>query len=536
MSQAPDPSKRIFGAGEMADRIRAFDWSATPVGPIDQWPDTLLVTVNMLLASRQAIIFWWGTELTQFYNDAYRQTVDAQRDATALGQRAQDCWPEIWPLIGPQMEAVMTRGESTWFEDQYIPVLRNGIMVDSYWTYSYSPVRNAQGIIRGVIAVCADTTSQHNANIALQNERARLLNVISQAPVFFALLEGPNHKFAVANPLYRDLVANRDILGKTVAEALPEVVEQGYVDVLDNVFNTGKSFAQQGALVHLVRTSGQPPQPRYLDFTYQPLREPDGDITGIIVLGIDVTESKLAEKALLQSEKLAAVGRLASTIAHEINNPMESVTNLLYLARNESSLPTIQQYLELAELELRRMSAITVQTLAFNKQLTCPTSVTCVDLLTAVLAIYESRLTNSGIAIERRKRANRSVLCMDGEIRQVLNNLVANAIDAMPHGGRLILRTHDATRWATGAQGLTLTIADTGTGISPENRQRVFEPFFTTKGLGGTGLGLWLSGDIVRRHHGYLNVRSSTSHGRSGTVFTLFLPLDGISNQPKAAV
>jgi signal transduction histidine kinase len=243
----------------------------------------------------------------------------------------------------------------------------------------------------------------------------------------------------------------------------------------------------------------------------------------------DITDRKKTEEALRHSEKLAAVGRLASSLAHEINNPLESVTNLLYLARtgkDELSVE-LQNYLDTAERELRRVSAISNQTLRFHRQSTRPLSVSCEDLIGGTLTMYHGRIVNSNIQVEKRKRANRFITCFEGEIKQVLSNLIANAIDAMhPTGGRLILRSREATQWRTGRKGLILTVADTGSGVSREQIGKIWEAFFTTKGLSGTGLGLWISKDIMDRHQGELRVRSTQREGGSGTVFTMFLPFE----------
>jgi signal transduction histidine kinase len=239
----------------------------------------------------------------------------------------------------------------------------------------------------------------------------------------------------------------------------------------------------------------------------------------------DITDRKRTEAALLRTEKLAAVGRLASSIAHEINNPLESVTNLLYLAKSSVADANALEYLGMAEQELSRASAITTQTLRFHRQSSRPTEVSCDDLIGNVLGILRSRLLNTNVTVEVRKRTNRPVLCFDGEIRQVIYNLLANAVDAMQQGGgRLLLRSREGHDHATGRPGLILTIADTGTGMSSETLSKIFEPFYSTKGLAGTGLGLWISKEIVGRHHGQLRVRSSQRPGRTGTVFTIFLP------------
>jgi len=246
---------------------------------------------------------------------------------------------------------------------------------------------------------------------------------------------------------------------------------------------------------------------------------------------------KLTESALIQSEKLAAVGRLAASISHEINNPLESITNLLYLIRAEDNLPeNALTYLLLAERELARVSQIAGQTLRFQRQSSKPTRITAEDLLESVVALYQGRLLNARIKLVFDHHGAAPITCYENDIRQVLNNLVGNAIDSMSSGvqpsgaqrtgGRLVLRTHDSLCPCTHRPGIRITIADTGAGMPSEVRDRIFEAFYTTKGLSGTGLGLWISKGIVEKHHGRLSVRSSNDPPRTGTVFSLFLPRD----------
>ena len=250
---------------------------------------------------------------------------------------------------------------------------------------------------------------------------------------------------------------------------------------------------------------------------------------------VNVETMKRTEAALRETEKLASVGRLAASIAHEINNPLEAVTNLLYLALQTPDIAQHREYLELAQRELRRVSRITSQTLRFYRQSTESRAVFCSELIEDTLAIHQARIFRSNVQVEQRMRDIPSLTCFDGEIRQVLNNLIGNAADAMHEtGGRLLIRSREGTSWRTGRRGILLTIADTGTGISPQNLPRIFEPYFTTKGSAGTGLGLWVSHEIVERHQGILHVRSSQRLGRSGTIFTLFLPFDGIARRAAA--
>jgi signal transduction histidine kinase len=521
------PRSPILGSGEMADRTRAFDWARTPVGPVEHWPQALLITVNTLLSSRHPMFLWWGKDLIQFYNDAYRASIREDKHPRALGQRGRDCWPEIWSIIGPQIDGVMTRGEATWHENQLVPIFRNGRLEDVYWTYGYSPVRDAHGAIAGTLVVCTETTGNVVARAQLQQERERLADLFQQAPAFFALLRGPDHIFEMINPPYQQLIGERGVIGKSVREAMPETEGQGFLTLLDTVYRTGTPSIGRSTPIHLARGGSAALEMRYLDFVYQPRREPDGATSGIIVLGVDVTESRRTEQALLQSEKLAAVGRLASSIAHEINNPLEAVTNLIYLAQRASSQDETNSYLTLAESELQRVSVIASRTLRFHRQSTLPRAVHPAELLDATLPLFQGRLNNAQVSVHRRDRTQHSVTCLDGEIRQVLSNLIGNAVDAMrATGGRLLLRTRAAIDWKTGRSGVMFTVADTGSGMSALTLSRIFEPFFTTKDIGGTGLGLWISREIVERHSGSLKVRSRQSPHRSGTVFTLFLPIE----------
>jgi signal transduction histidine kinase len=514
----------IFGSGEMAGRIRAFDWASTSVGPIEQWEDTLLTTVNLMLASRHPMFLFWGRELIQFYNDAYRATLDDLQHPLALGNRGPVYWTNIWHIIGPQAESVM-RGESVFVEDQFIPGRRSGPHEDTYWSYSYTPVRDINGTVRGVFVVGAETTHSVLARNLVEKEKRRLADLFEQAPAFFAVLRGPAHIFELTNSSYQALIGNRDVIGKTIVESLPEAIVQGFGELLDQVYATGKPYVGRNIPFSLSGPDG--PVIRYLDFIYQPMREIDGAIVGILVFGVDSTDGYRAQQMLVQTEKLAAVGQIAATIAHEINNPLEAVTNLLYLALQKAENPELKEFLDLAELELRRVSAICSQTLRFHRQLTSPAEVQSDQLFASSLMIYERRIQNTSIQIETRIRASRGVLCYDGEIRQVINNLIGNAIDALPEGGRILVRSADATAPKTG-RGLRLTVADNGCGISHQALKHIFEPFFTTKGVTGTGLGLWISQEIVLRHGGAIRVRSSQHSRWHGSVFSFFLPFDAV--------
>ena len=484
----PRPGNKLYGVGEMAELTRAYDWGQSLLGPIETWPEVLVNTVNTLLNSRHPMFLWWGEDLIQFYNDAYRPSLGDDKHPKALGQKGQECWPEIWPIIFPQIDAVMKRGEASWHVDQLVPINRNGKLEDVYWTYGYSPVYRPTGEIGGTLVVCTETTSSVLARRQVQFEMERLSDLFEQAPAFFAVLRGPDHVFEMINRSYQQLIGHRSVLGKGLREAVPEAEEQGFLALLNGVYQTGEPYVGRGTPIYLARAADHPLERRYLDFVYQPKREPDGSISGVIVLGVDVTEAKRSEQILLQSEKLNAVGRLASSIAHEINNPLEAVTNLIYLAQNAAISPVVKELLATAEIELQRVSAIANQTLQFHRQSTNPVAMTMAKLVDATLPLYQGRISNAQVRVERRDRACRPVTCLDGEMRQVLSNLIGNAIDAMSGSERrLVIRSREGTDWGTGQRSVIVTIADTGTGISPDTIPQIFEPFFTTKGSKGTG-------------------------------------------------
>jgi PAS domain S-box-containing protein len=256
-------------------------------------------------------------------------------------------------------------------------------------------------------------------------------------------------------------------------------------------------------------------------------RDADGRVIKWYGTTEDIDQRKKTEIAMRQTEKLAVVGRLASSISHEINNPLAAVVNLLYLARGSNDLAKVGEYLAAADQELNRVSAVASQTLRFHKQSTRATPVVFDELFTSALALYRGRLQTSMIGVEKHKHTDRPVMCFEGEIRQVLSNFIGNAIDAMPsEGARLLLRSREATNWATGEKYLVVTIADNGAGISTQVKSRLFEPFFTTKNLGGNGLGLWISKEIVTRHKGRIKIRSSTDQRHAGTVVNIYLPFD----------
>ena len=242
---------------------------------------------------------------------------------------------------------------------------------------------------------------------------------------------------------------------------------------------------------------------------------------------VDTTEQKRGEETLRRTEKLAATGRLAASIAHEINNPLEAVTNLLYLIRQERLSPETARFADLAQQEVTRVSEITQQTLRFYRQSTLPAIANVNELLDSVITLHLGRIQTLQVDLRRDYKGDLPLFCFAGELRQLFANLIGNALDAMtPEGGRLLIRTHSSRQ--NGVVGVRVSVADTGCGISQEARRHIFEPFFTTKEATGTGLGLWVSEQIVRKHNGSVRVRSRSRGPATGTVFSIFFPATGV--------
>jgi len=263
------------------------------------------------------------------------------------------------------------------------------------------------------------------------------------------------------------------------------------------------------------------------------LRDAQEAIIGYLLIGTDNTARKLAEEALIRSEKLASVGRLAATITHEINNPLSSALNALFLVRTDPALPqSVKSHLTIAEQELGRVAHITKQTLGFFREVGNPTAVDLAEVLDSVLDIYGPRLRDKEITVLRSYRSKTGIRAVDGEMRQVASNILANSFDALSQGGKLHMRLFGPQAIRGARRMVRMTIADDGAGIAAENLKRIFEPFFTTKQSIGTGLGLWVTSELVKKHGGRMRLRSRLG---KGTVVTIWLPMERRGQEQRTA-
>lgn len=302
----------------MGALMRAKDWSAHPLGDPHGWPQPLKTMIRMALTTQHPIFVFWGPELLCFYNDGYRASIRADKHPAMLGAKGADMWREIWHIIGPQIEMVMRGEGATWYENALVPIYREGIIQDVYWTYSYGPIDDpsAPNGVGGVLVICTETTEQVQAAKRLALEKENFSRLFEQSPSFMTLLSGPGHVYEMANPEYMKLVGHRDLIGRSVADALPEAAAQGYVEILDKVFSTGLPYRAFGAKFARQEVTGGALVERYIDFVYQPIIGTDGKVSSIFVEGIDVTERHEADDAVRTSEeRLRFLDKLGQSVA-----------------------------------------------------------------------------------------------------------------------------------------------------------------------------------------------------------------------------
>jgi PAS domain S-box-containing protein len=383
------------------------------------------------------------------------------------------------------------------------------------------PVRNEAGEVERWIGSCTDIHDQKLAERGLREREERFRILADSLPQLIWMTDdlGVN---TYCNQRYLDY------LGVTEDERanIPwlELVYPGDLATTLKIWNhsiaTGEPYLNE---FRLRRKDGMF---RYFLARAVPFRNDRGEIERWIGSLTDTHEQKLAEDALRKSEKLATAGRFAASIAHEINNPLAGVTNALFLALQDSSLKAeTKSYLQMAEEELRRVAQITTQTLRFHRQSNSPAPTDMSDIVDSVLGLFGQRLASKGIRVRAECERGAVANCLGDEMRQVVANIVGNAMDAMPHGGSLRVRVRRTRSWTEErAACVAIVIGDSGQGISPTVMERIFEPFVSTKEATGIGLGLWVSNGIVRKHGGTIRVRSRADAQPTGTVFRVMIP------------
>lgn len=296
----PSQLRFLSSGGNAGELMRTQDWSNSSLGHPETWPQSLRSVVGLLLNSKFPMFVAWGAELGFLYNDAYAEILGAKHP-TAMGGKFREIWAEIWPTIEPLIQAAMD-GEATFHEDLPLLMNRHGFEEETWFTFSYSPVRDEAGDLAGMFCAVSETTKRVRLEKRLAGEQARLANLFEKAPVFLAQVEGADHRFALANPSYLDLVGRQNIIGQGVADAIPEAVGQGYVALLDEVQATGKTVSASGARVELLSPNGELAE-RFVDFVMSPVTDETHNVTGIMMAGADVTERVIASRNVIENEE-----------------------------------------------------------------------------------------------------------------------------------------------------------------------------------------------------------------------------------------
>jgi PAS domain S-box-containing protein len=386
---------------------------------------------------------------------------------------------------------------------------------------SGAPIRGKDNEIAGVVLVFRDITERKQQEDALRQSNASRLSlaaIIDSADdaivskdlngIITSWNDGASRMFGY----FAD-----EMLGQPMRRLIPEELQHEEDEILRKI-RAGESTDH-----YETRRRRMTGNTFDVSVTISPIRDESGRVIGASNISRDISNRKQAEHLLLRSEKFAATGRMAATIAHEINNPLESLMNLIFLAR-QGSQPDgdVHNYLLTAESELDRLSHIARQTLGFYRDTGSPTEVLIHHLLEIVLSVYSSKLLAAEVTIDKQFRDQRKMLVRKGELLQVFSNLITNAADAMRLGGTLSVSTREIA--SSLGDGIQTTIRDTGVGIRPEHLAHIFEPFFTTKGDLGTGIGLWVTKQMVEGRGGNISVASSIENGNSGTAVTVFIP------------
>ena len=407
---------------------------------------------------------------------------------------------------------------------QTVRVHKNGRLV--HVSLTISPIKDDKGNIVGAAKIVRDITRQKK----LEEAALRLAAIVESSDDAIASKD-LNGIITSWNRSAEKLFGYtpEEIIGKPVLVIIPPELHHDEDMILSKIRRDEKIEHFETIRLH---KNGERIE---VSLTVSPIKDEDGNVIGAAKIIRNITETNKIERALRTTEKLAAAGRMAATVAHEINNPLEAVTNLVYLAKRDlSNNDRVAGYLEMASRELDRVAHITRQTLGFYRDTSSPARFNVAETIDDLLLLYEKRFESRRIKVLKQYDKEIEITALAGEIRQAFSNLITNAIDAMPNGGTLVVKVAKACDWSGfHLHGVRVTILDTGSGIEVRHRKSVFQPFFTTKTDVGTGLGLWITRGIVEKHQGTIRMKSSTGQERHGTVFSIFLPAEFAAGKPR---
>lgn len=544
---------------------RAKDWGATVLGPPHQWSPALRALVRAAFDSPFPINIWAGPDLQLIYNDAYR-VVLGSKHPEALGSPGFEVWREIRTEIQPMFDEIARGGPPVFAEDAPFVVLREGRETDAWFTFALSGVRDESGEIIAYLNVVSETTGRVLAEQASEMARAhaeraeaQLREVFAQAPSFLAVVRGRQHIFEYVNAAYYQLVGHRDLVGRPVFEALPEVRGQGFEELLDNVLNTGVPFVGREVPVSIQRTPDSQPEERFVDLVYYPIRDEHGNRSGVVAHGSDVTEHVLArreaQRARAEAEQAnQAKSQFLANMSHEIRTPINAVlgyADLMDAGVTGELKPRQREYLERILSSSRHLLGLVNDVLDLSKieageMLVRADRTQAIAIVETTVQMVASQAAARQLAIQHEWQCSEAteVVADAGRARQILLNLLSNAIKFTEPHGEITIRCRLAEMPTAKAAlpdvgpWLLLEVEDTGVGIGDEQMARIFDPFVQaetghTRTFGGTGLGLTISRRLARLMGGDL---TAESHPGQGSLFSLWLPVPSQQALPGLAV
>ncbi len=518
----------LAGGGEMGARIRAYPWSNTSLDHPHTWPQGLRTALRVLLTTQHPVFIFWGPEHLCFYNDAYSRSIGPEKHPAMLGAPGREWWSEIWTIIGPQIEQVLRGGAATWHENQLVPIIRHGRLQDVYWTYSFGPIdeRDAPNGVGGVLVICTETTQQVLTERRLAAERESFAQLFEQAPSFMAVLRGPEHRFELANPGYMRLIGHREIIGKTIREAVPEAVAQGYLTLLDEVYRSGKAYSASGAKYVAQISAHAPLVKRYVDFVFQPIIDADGSVSGIFVEGFDTTSRNLADIALQNSNRRK--DEFLAMLAHELRNPLAPIRNAAaILARTIPQQDETHAVVTIIRRQADQLTRLVDDLLDVSrisqgrielKQETLNVAPLVDQAFETVAPLFQGKHQDVSLA------PSYEPLYVVGDVTRLVQSLVnvlTNAAKYTDRGGKIRIQTRGSP------EDVFIEVSDNGTGISADLLPQIFELFVQgdrtlDRSEGGLGIGLAVVKKLIEMHGGSITARSD-GLGK-GSTFELRLP------------
>lgn len=532
---ATPPAKGAFAHNRsvMGMALRDADWQASPLGPIAGWPTSLKTAVGLVLDSAGTKILVWGPELVTFYNDAYIPLL-AGAPNDGMGRSYPGFRPDLWVKMRPHLEAAMA-GEGQGATQMRTVLRRNGDEETAYYTLCFNPVRDEQGAVAGVLTDFIETTAHVRLADALLAENKRFRALFDQAPVFLALTATADLRIEYVNRAYERLVGARDMVGKTAAEALPELEAQGFIKLLAQVYQSGEPQIGRDTAFQPRNEAGEVPAPLYLDFIYQPIVDAGGAVTGVLCVGSDVTERHVAmaqaerlESDLHHASRMSAMGTMATTIAHELNQPLTAAGNYLSGCRRmvESlegpGRATLQGALDRAEQQVRRAGEIVSRARTIVVSDSARHRVVSMnDMVAHAIELVAATRGCGAVEIRSCLSSDDTLLCVDPvQIEQVLLNLMRNACQAMASSKR---RELTISSRELGDGFAEIFLQDTGCGLPGDAEGDVFAAFVKST-TGGLGVGLSLSRTLVEAHGGTM---SASNNPDGGASFRFTLPMAG---------